>query len=69
VWLLLRRVLTGHDWAAWLGSALFAVHPAHVEPVAFVSARTDLLAAMFVLGSILCWLEARRAGVRVASSR
>lgn len=68
VWMLLRRI-TGSDWAALLGAVLFAVHPVHVEAVSFVSARADLLAAMFVLGSVLCWLEARTStgGIRVAA--
>jgi tetratricopeptide (TPR) repeat protein len=61
VLLVLRRVVGG-AWAAWLGAGLFAVHPVHVEAVAFVSARTDLLAAMFTLASLWCWLESRRAG-------
>ena len=57
VWLIIRRWV--HDpWVAGLGAALFAVHPVHVEPVAFVSARTDLLAAVFVLGSLVCWMDA-----------
>ncbi len=45
-----------------LGAAtLFAAHPVHVESVAFVSGRTDLLAATFVLGATLLWLRDRRA--------
>jgi tetratricopeptide (TPR) repeat protein len=64
VWMLVRRI-SGRGWAAFLGAALFAVHPIHVEAVAFISARTDLLASLFVLGSTLCWLDARTAkGVR-----
>jgi tetratricopeptide (TPR) repeat protein len=42
-------------------AALFAAHPVHVESVAFVSGRTDLLAAVFVLGATLTWLRDRRA--------
>ncbi len=59
--LLVLSRLVGRGWAAWLGAALFAVHPSHVEPVVFVSARTDLLATFNVLGSLLCWLKGRRA--------
>lgn len=44
--------------AAALGAALFAVHPAHVESVAFVSGRTDLWATVFALGATLSWLRA-----------
>ena len=39
--------------AAGVGAFLFAVHPIHVEVVANVSGRKDLLAAIFVLGMAL----------------
>jgi tetratricopeptide (TPR) repeat protein len=66
VWRLLRR-LTGSGVASWLGAAIFAVHPVHVEPAVFVAARTDTLAALGVLSSFLCWLCARDAsGTRMA---
>jgi tetratricopeptide (TPR) repeat protein len=35
--------------AALVGALLFAVHPVHVESVAWISGRTDLLAALFTL--------------------
>jgi tetratricopeptide (TPR) repeat protein len=38
-----------------LGSLLFAVHPVHSESVAFVSGRTDLLAALFILLVVIWW--------------
>ena len=41
-----------------LAACLFAVHPLHIEPVAAVNYREDLLATMFVL---LCLLAGRRA--------
>jgi Flp pilus assembly protein TadD len=37
--------------AAFCGAALFAVHPVHVESVAWISGRTDLLATLFLLVS------------------
>jgi tetratricopeptide (TPR) repeat protein len=43
---------------------LFAVHPIHVESVAWLAGRSDLLCAVFALGALaawLRWLEARRA--------
>jgi tetratricopeptide (TPR) repeat protein len=49
---------------ALAGGALFAVHPVHVESVAFVSGRTDLLAAVFSMGAVLLWLRARSAEQR-----
>lgn len=39
--------------AAGVGGLLFAVHPVHVEVVANVAGRKDLLAAVFVLGAVL----------------
>ncbi len=43
---------------------LFAVHPVHVESVAWLAGRSDLLCAVFALAAILAWLrylETRRA--------
>ncbi|MEE8411757.1 MAG: tetratricopeptide repeat protein [Acidobacteriota bacterium] len=40
--------------AAFAGAALFAVHPVHVESVAWISGRTDLIACAFVLGALVC---------------
>ena len=39
---------------ALVGGALFAVHPVHSEAVANVVGRSELYAALFVLGA--CWL-------------
>lgn len=33
----------------------FAIHPAHTENVAWISGRTDPVAALFLLGSFLCY--------------
>lgn len=45
---------------AWLGAALFAVHPLHVEAVANVVGQSELLAALFMLLALLVFLRARR---------
>jgi predicted Zn-dependent protease len=47
---------------ALLAGLWFAVLPAHVEPVAFVSGRTDVYAAVFLLLAFLLDRLARRAG-------
>jgi hypothetical protein len=50
-----------HPWAAFLGAALFAAHPVHVEAVAFVSAQGDLLGALLILLSFAGIAAASRA--------
>lgn len=47
-WLLLQS-----PYAAVMAGALFALHPAHPEAVAFISSRTDLLATFFSLLALI----------------
>jgi len=51
LFLLLRR-LTGATWRSAAVAALFALHPLHVESVAWVSERKDVLSAFFGLLSL-----------------
>ncbi len=48
--------------AAGLAAALFAVHPLHVEVVAGVAGRKDLLMTAFALATLLAHRRARRDG-------
>ncbi len=50
--------------AAGVGAVLFAVHPVHVEAVAWVSGVVDLSASLLSVGTLLA-LTSRRAGVRI----
>lgn len=51
--------------AAVLAGVLFAVQPAHVEAVAWISAIPEMMMASCVIGSLLLYLEFReRGGVR-----
>jgi Flp pilus assembly protein TadD len=62
---LLFRSLTGELWRSAGAAALFALHPAHVESVAWVSERKDLLCAAFWLGAMWAygfWARRRGAG-------
>ncbi len=65
VFLLARRLLTGHasaTLAATLAAAVFAVHPIHAESVCWVIARVDILATLFstlTLLLALAWRDSR----------
>ncbi len=47
------------DWIAWPVGLLFATHPIHVEAVANLVGRAEVMAAIFSLAAILCWLRWR----------
>src|SRR6266480_3512562 len=62
--LLLFRVLremTGAVWKSVVVAALFAVHPLHVESVAWVSERKDVLSAVFFLLMLDAYVRYARA--------
>lgn len=50
------RLLGAGRGAAWAVSALFAVHPVHVESVAWVSERKDLLYGVFYWASLSAYI-------------
>ena len=54
VWRLLARLAVP---GAWFAGALFAVHPLHVESVAWVIERKDLLSSLFYLAAVLTWIR------------
>lgn len=63
LFLLLHR-LTGSVWPGALAAALFAVHPLHVESVAWISERKDLLSTAFMLLTISAYGHYARSGRR-----
>ena len=51
---LLLRNLTGAIWRSVLVAALFGLHPLHVESVAWVAERKDVLSTGFGLLTLIC---------------
>ncbi len=56
----LTRALGFSRATALAAAFVFAAHPVQSEAVTYVSGRTDILAALFVLLAILAWRRARR---------
>jgi len=59
VWLLflVLRGMTGHDGRSALVALLFAIHPLHVESVAWVSERKDVLSTLGLLLTLLAYCD------------
>lgn len=52
---LVLKSMTGRNRCSAVVAALFALHPVHVESVAWVSERKDVLSAMFMFMSLAVW--------------
>lgn len=55
---------TNRMWPAFLIAALFGWHPVHVESVAWVAERKDVLSVFFWLGALICHLKQHQTGDR-----
>jgi tetratricopeptide (TPR) repeat protein len=69
--LLALRRLSGAPWPSAFCAAAFALHPTHVESVAWVAERRDTLSAVFFALTLLCFAgfarAERRRGLRQAA--
>lgn len=57
--LLLSRY-TKSDITGWTAALIYGIHPIHVESVAWISERKDLLYGLFYFAGMLSWDEFRR---------
>lgn len=53
----LWKSMTGEVWKSFFVAALFAVHPLHVESVAWIAERKDMLSGFFWMLTLLCYAQ------------
>ena len=53
-----NRILFGKTWMVWLGTAIFMVHPTHVESVIWLASRKDVVSLAFSF--LALWLFLRK---------
>lgn len=58
--LLLLERMTGALWPSAFVAAVFAVHPLHVESVAWISERKDVLSGLFFMLTLWCYASYTR---------
>jgi len=60
----LAEKLSGQKLTALIVAALFALHPMHVESVAWISERKDVLYTLFYLAALLAYLNYTKSGFK-----
>jgi tetratricopeptide (TPR) repeat protein len=58
---LLLQQMIGARWGSFVVAALFAVHPLHIESVAWISERKDVLSGFFALLTMIAYVRYVRA--------
>ena len=62
---LVLRILTGATWRSAFVAALFAIHPLHVESVAWIAERKDVLSGLFFMLTIGAYARYARSEARI----
>ncbi len=57
VYVMIMKLAKGNHWVSLFTAAVFAIHPMHVESVAWVSERKDLLYTLFFLLGMIGYLD------------
>jgi hypothetical protein len=62
IWRLLV-LATGNLYRSWMVAALFLLHPMHVESVAWISERKDVLSTPLLIGAMICYVRFAKAKI------
>lgn len=52
----------GKQWASFITAILFGIHPVHVESVAWITERKDVLYTFFFLWGLICYVKYCKGG-------